>query len=69
MTTRKLIASCGFWREVLLRQGFCGGGGGEDYWYEHEQCISMDFGAGISNAQPMKKIVEVQLVQIFSRYG
>ena len=59
-TTRKLIASCGFWREVLLRRGFYryggGGGGGDDEgnWYERDLDISMDFGAGIFKVQPMK---------------
>ena len=61
-TTRKLIASCGFWREVLLRRGFdrYGGGGGEDYCYEQDFGISMDFGAGVFKVQPMK---------ILSRYN
>ena len=60
-TTRKLIASCGFWREVLLRRGFdrCGGGGGggddEGNWYERDLDISMDFGAGIFKVEPMSK--------------
>ena len=39
---------------MLLRRGFDRCGGGEDYCYEHEQCISMDFGAGIFKVQPMK---------------
>ena len=61
-TTRKLIASCAFWMEVLLRRGFdrCGGCGGEDYCYERDFGICMDFGAGIYKVQPMK---------IMSRYN
>ena len=41
---------------MLLRRGFdrCGGCGGEDYCYERDFGISMDFGAGIYKVKPMK---------------